>query len=133
YQTYLRSYMKTLPKNGRGEVNRMASYIRVHSSLISQILSGAKDFSLEQAYEMTAYLALNSIEADYFILLVQKARAGTHTLQKYFQRKLDVIKNQSLEISKRIPQDRTLSDFERSVFYSSWLYIAIWLFTSIGE
>ncbi len=130
---FLREYIGRLPKNGRGEVGRIAKHLGVHSSFISQILSGTKDFNLEQAQELASYLGLNALETDYFILLVQISRAGTKKLKDYWKTKLNFIKNQSLEVASRIPQDRKLSDFECSVFYSSWLYLAIWLHCSIGE
>ena len=84
YSTFLRNYIKGLPKNGRGEINRIAENLRVHPTLVSQVLGGSKDFSLEQAHILSKYLGLNSMESDYFLLLVQKARAGTTDLKNYF-------------------------------------------------
>jgi uncharacterized protein (TIGR02147 family) len=133
YRVFLRNYIRNLPRNGRGEINRIASRLRVHSSFISQILSGAKDLNMEQAHELTGYLGLNSLEADYFLLLVQSARAGSRPLREYLKSKLAEIKNQSLEVTRRIPQDRMLTDSEKSVFYSSWIYLAVWLFTSVAK
>lgn len=132
-RSFLREYIHRLPRNGRGEISRIALHLGVHSSFISQILAGTKDFNIEQAQELAIYLGLNSIETDYFILLVQISRAGTAKLKTYFNSKLDHIKKQSLEIAKRIPQDRKLSEYECSVFYSSWLYLACWLYCSIDE
>jgi uncharacterized protein (TIGR02147 family) len=133
YRPFLRQYIKNLPRQGRGEINRMAAHLGVHSSFISQVLAGSKDFNLEQTHELASFLALSALETDYLILLVELSRAGTHKLKGYFKSKLAVVKNQSLEISKRIPQDRILTDVERSIFYSSWLYLAVWLFSSVDK
>src|SRR5688500_5525988 len=108
YQSFLRAHMRQLPKAGRGEVNRMAQQLGVHSSFVSQVLGGNRDFNLEQAHELTKYLGLNAVESDYFILLVQLARAGSRSLVEYFRGKLGELKNQSLDVAKRIPQDRML-------------------------
>ncbi len=128
---FLREYIDNLPKNGRGEISKIAKHLGVHSSFISQILAGTKDFNIEQAQELANYLGLNSLETDYFILMVQISRAGTNNLKTYFRTKLNSLKNQSLEVAKRIPQDRKLTEYECSIFYSSWLYLAVWLQTSI--
>ncbi|MGE3759736.1 MAG: TIGR02147 family protein [Pseudobdellovibrionaceae bacterium] len=133
YRPFLKHYIRHLPKGGRGEVSRMAQHLRVNSTLLSQIFSGSKDLTLEQAQNMCEYLALSSLESDYFMLLVQIARAGSVKLKNYFRDKLELIKKESLQVAKRIAQDRVLTDYERSVFYSSWLYSGIRLYTSVGK
>ncbi|OQW51940.1 MAG: hypothetical protein A4S09_09750 [Proteobacteria bacterium SG_bin7] len=82
---------------------------------------------------MAEYLALSEIEADYFILLVHLERAGTIALKKYYRNKIEILREKSLKISNRIEVSKVLSNEERAVFYSSHIYIAIWLFTSIGK
>jgi uncharacterized protein (TIGR02147 family) len=131
YRPFLKKYIKDLPRQGRGEINRWAVHLRVHSSFVSQVLSGAKDLNLEQSQELATFLGLNSLETDYFLLLVQKARAGTAKLRDYFIEKQKGLKLQSMDVAKNIRQDRALTDEEKSVLYSSWLYIAIWLYSSV--
>jgi len=134
YKDFLKAYIVALPKKGRGEINRMAEYLRVHPTLISQVLNGnSKDFTAEQGYKLCDYLGLQSIEADYWILLVQRERAGTSEFKKYFSAKIDEIKKTSMQVAKRLDRHHRLTDRERSVFYSSWLYSAIRLFTSVGK
>ncbi len=132
YRPFLREYIAKLPKNGRGEINRIADHLGVHSSFISQILAHSKDFNLEQGQELGAYLGLGQLELDFLILLIQLSRAGTAKLKTYWKSKIEVIKSQSLEISKRIRQDHVLTTLDRSVFFSSWLYVSVWLYTSVG-
>ncbi|MFZ4405264.1 MAG: TIGR02147 family protein [Pseudobdellovibrionaceae bacterium] len=133
YKLFLQSYLKQLPKQGRGQLKMMAAYLSMHPTHVSQIVSGSKDFSIEQAYKLGKYLGLNKLEFEYFLLLIQKDRAGTHDLKQYLLEKMESLKKESANISKRIDQDRVLSDFEKSVFYSSWIYSAVRLFCSIGE
>jgi hypothetical protein len=82
---------------------------------------------------LSDYLALGALETDYFILMIQIERAGTSKLKTYYREKLEALKKESLQVAKRIQQDRKMSDLERSIFYSSWLYTAIRLFSSVGE
>jgi len=132
YRLFLKTYIKSLPKAGRGQVNKIAAYLSVNSTLVSQVLGGQKDFTLEQGQLVAEFLGLASLESDYFILLIQIERAGTKKLKDYFKKKITEVQEASLEIKNRIPTERILTEQERAVFYSSWLYSAVRLFCSIG-
>ncbi len=69
--------------------------------MVSQVMAGSKDFTLEQAKKVAEYFVLPKFETDYFLLLVQIERAGTQDLKNYFREKRDEIKKESLKISKR--------------------------------
>jgi len=133
YKALIRTHLRSLPSRGHGQIKRMAEHVGVHTTLMSQILSGDKDLSLEQAQKAAGFLALNELETDYFLTLVQIERAGTRDLKKYFLNKKDDFKKESLKISKRIQAQKSLSEQERSVFYSTWLFSAIHLFCSTQE
>ena len=87
--------------------------------------------SLEQAQLMAEYLGFTFQETEYFLCSVQFQRAGTTKLRVYFKEKLNVLQKSSLELSERVRQDRQLSEEEKSIFYSHWLYASIWLQTSL--
>ena len=133
YKEFLRDHIAALPKGGRGEINRMAEKMGVHPTLVSQVLGGDKDFSLEQSHKLCAHLGLFKLEKDYFLLLLQWARAGSHDLKVYYEEKIEEVRQRSLNIKERMSSHRSLTDYERSVFYSSWIYSALRLFTSVGE
>ena len=133
YRFFLKKYLLSLSKKGRGEINRWAEHLRVNASLISQIMGGSKEFTIEQANALAEYLGLTPIEMDYFIILIQIERAGTHKLKKYFQQKAIEMRTRALEVSERVKKDRVLTDEEKSIFYSSWIYSAVRMFCSVNE
>jgi len=133
YRKFLRSHIENLPKKGRGEINRLALFMGVHPSLLSQVLSDAKNLTLEQAQLACEYLGLTSQETEHLLCSVQYQRAGTAKLRTYFKEKLTLSKQASVELSERVRQDRQLSEEEVSVFYSHWLYAAIWLQSSLPK
>lgn len=130
YRSYLRAYLKKLPKKGHGEARKIAIHLRVSSTFISNVLAGSKDLTLEQAEVLSEYLGHSEMEADYFLNLIQLERAGTHRLKKYFDAKLKETKDKSLQLSKRVQAKNTLTDEEKSTFYSHPLYSAIHLYTA---
>lgn len=130
---FLNSYIKGLPKKGYGEAKRIAEYLGVSSTYISQVLSSERTLSVEQAQALGQYLGLETLEFDYWMTLVQFEKSGTQTLRDYFQANLLKIKEQALMMVNRIPPKRKLTDEEKSIFYSSGLYSVVHLYCSIDE
>lgn len=133
YRLFLKNRIKGLQKSGRGIKTKLADHLNINSTMISQILSGEKDFTVEQAVLVTNFFGFQKLEREYFILLVQADRAGNHETKKYFLEKKDQIKKESLKLSNRIDSSKSLTDLERSIFYSSKIYSSVHLFTSIGR
>lgn len=119
-----------MPKKGRGEAARMGRHLNLSSTMMSQILSGIKVLTLEQGHAIGEYLVLGTLEIEYLIDLIQRERAGTIQLKKYFEKRLEDIRNRSLQLSKRLPKSHSLTQEEKAVFYSSPLYSILRLFTS---
>lgn len=114
-------------------VKALGEHLRVDPSAVSQVLAGDKDFTEEQAILLSQYVGLNEIESEYFMTLVKIERAGSVTLKKYYQKKRDDLKTASLDLKARVKQDRILTDTEKAVFYSSYLYSAVRLTSSLGD
>jgi uncharacterized protein (TIGR02147 family) len=131
YRLYLRQWIASRPRKGHGEIQRLAGAIRVHPTLVSQVLAGSKHFSLEQGQELGEYLGLVELEHDYLLALLQFKRAGSAKLRAHFKLKLDGLKKTSQRLSERLPVDRLLNDQEKAIFYSDWIYSAIRLQTSV--
>ena len=133
YRPYLKETIQKLPKRGRGEVGRWAELLNVSSSLLSQVFSGTRELSLEQARRLATYLALSSNETDYFLTLVSEERAGSQDLRNYYRDKRKKMQAEAQQISAHVPRERALSDSERAVFYSSPLYTQAHLLTSLKQ
>jgi hypothetical protein len=131
YRDIVTQGLKT--KSSKGQIGKLAEAIPMHRTQLSQVLSGSKEFSLEQAHATTIYLELAPIETKYFILLVEKERAGTQALKKYFDGDIEKLKQDSMQLSHRLKDHRNLSEADKAIFYSSWMYAAISLHCSIGK
>lgn len=131
YREYLKKHIASLPKKGRGEISRMAEALQIAQPLMSQILAGHKDLNLEQADLLSDYLKLTINEKSYLFILVQIEKSGRANLKKHFIAERERLKKESLNLQTIISPNRQLSDVEKSIFYSSWLYQAVRLLTSI--
>ena len=133
YRSFLKEILDKRPRHGHGELQKIAQHLRVHSTLISQIMSGRRELTEEQAFELTHYLELTETESDYFQLLVQIERASTQNYKMFLKEKLKNMREEVQKVSKRFTKEEQLSDSQKSVFYSSWIYSAIRLFCSTAE
>lgn len=131
--SFLKDYIAGLPRKGRGEVSRIALQLRISTTLASLVVSGEKIFTPEQAEAFARYLGLSNLETTYFNFMIQFERASTAELKEFWRKRMEEIKASSMEIAKRVNVDRTLSETEKAIFYSTPLYSAIRLFCSTRE
>ena len=132
YRDFLKNYLKELPKS-HGVLKAWAEHLKVHSTLVSQVMMGKRDFTEEQALDLCDFIGLGALEKDYLLELLSLERAGTKNLKKYHQTKLKELSSKALKLSERIETERKLTDQESSIFYSSWIYSAIRLSCSLGN
>lgn len=79
---------------------------------------------------MNHFLDHSEKEADYFLLLVQYARAGTVSLEKYFLDKIE----QSSQLENRFNANSdTLSDSHSYYYYQTWYISAIHVLLSVKK
>lgn len=133
YRRFLAHHLAGLPKRGRGELGKIAHHLKVHPTLMSLIMSGQRELSVEQAYDLCTYLEFTELETDFFLLLLQRSRAGNTRLKSYTEKHLEKIRKEATKVEKRFEHDRKLTEEQRSVFYSSWAYSAIRLYCSTKE
>lgn len=109
----------------RGVKIQFADCLQVTPGYISQILSGKLNLTLEQADLANSFLEHSIEEGNFFILLVSRDRAGTHSLKQHFTYQIDHIIKDRLRVSTHLEKKMELSDLSQSIYYSSWLYPAI--------
>lgn len=117
--------------DGRGLFLKMARYIAVHPTLISQVLKGNKHFSSEQAAQLCCFLTFSANEADYYLALLEYEKAGNQNLKKMWRRRISELQKQSRSVESRLPKSKQLNESEVVRFYSSWIYSAVRLATTI--
>ncbi len=127
YDTYV-EYLKFI-SGGKARSGFWASVAKaadVNSAFISQIVTGKKHLSLEQAEKISRFLNLTNVETEYFLILIQKDRAGTHQLKKFFEKKiLDFKEKYQSNIKSRLENFEELSESEQAAYYSHWIYSAV--------
>jgi len=130
YKDYLRDESERRGQRS-GFKSGLAQASRCNNAYVSAVLKGKAHFSLEQAERLCRFLGFSEEESHYFLLLVQRGRAGTTALQLYFDQQIHVLKEQNLNVQKRLGVKDRLSKQDQSQYYSSWMYAAIHVALSV--
>ncbi len=133
FKLFLEQFIKSQPKDGYGQIKRMAEHLKLSSSTISLIFKGERHLSEEQAFDLAEFLGLNAREADYFILLVRYEKAGSAALKKYLLGQIRSLQEQEKNLAKRLPQDTKLNDETKAIYYSDWTYAAARVAASLPD
>jgi uncharacterized protein (TIGR02147 family) len=133
YRAFIRSRVDSMPRKGHGQFRKMADFLGIQTSMLSQIMAGHREMNPETAASLCEFFGLGDLESDYFLCLVQIERAGNARLKAQLRRQLKSLHTKSAEVAKRIPKDRELDDTAKATFYSQWYYSGIRLLSSIDE
>ena len=133
YKEYINAYIRELPKNGRGQFLQISKSLRVHSTLISQILKGEKHFTQEQAFAITVYFSMSELETEYFLEMYQYNKAGSYDLSKYYEKRIDNLRKKFEEVSSRVTVKKKLNETDLALYYSDWSYMACWLLCGLDD
>lgn len=130
------SYIKYLIKKNhevRGYQSRMAEAIGTHGSYLSRVISGEVQLTMDQAASLSHFWGMDKNEADYWIALVNLARAGTPYLRGILESQLSEIRSKHEELSSRLKQSKHIQSNETGLYYSSWHYSAIHMLLLISR
>ena len=133
YKIFLRKRITQMPKNGRGELQRISKHLRMHSTRFSHVFHGDEHLTLEQGIGISSYFGLSELESEYFMVLLQWAKAGNEPLRIFFLKRKKQLKDRASQLSERLPSDRVLSESDKAIFYSNWFYSAIRLACSLPD
>jgi len=125
YKAFLHA-MIGLESSERGFQNRLAKYAKCQTSHLSQVLNKDKNLSIDQACDLISKIETDEDKIDYFVCLVQKARAGTVESRSFFEKKAENLKRRHQVLSERLKSCSTESSLKtNSKYYSHWSYVAI--------
>ncbi len=132
YKAYLFS---NIGKKGsrKGSRKELAEVCQCHTTYISQVLNGSVHFSLEQAHKVNQYLLHDRQQSQFFLLLVQYARAGSHDLKDHIRSEIEKMREERLLLKKVLTDSKGLSQEQQDTYYSAWYYAAIHVAVETSE
>jgi uncharacterized protein (TIGR02147 family) len=131
YKKWVNDRIAAMPKGGRGQYMRIVESLGTSSAIVTQIFKGDRDLTAEQAVLLSDHFGLSKVERQYFLLLVNYSRAGSHRYKKILEEEITEFQIRAREIKSRVPQDKELTEEAKAILYSNWYYLAIWSLTAI--
>ncbi len=108
-----------------GKRLQLAKACQCNTTYISQVINGNGQLSLEQAYRVIKFAKFTQEEGHYFLLLVHRARAGSHDLKKYYEEQLTNILQKRLSLKERLQIRAEINPEAEARYYSQWYFAAI--------
>lgn len=133
YREYLTIWLQEAKNNKSFNLSRLADVAQIHPTYLSHILAGTKHLSLEQAALISEHLEHTKLEQDYFFILINLDRAGNKKLKDYWLEKKSLLEKEKNKLSQRFEKHKQLNQEQRAIFYSSWIYVAVWATTAINN
>lgn len=130
YKSYLAAALK---QRGHGAKKKLSVAAQMQESYLSQVLTSKVHISLEQGDRANRFFEHTAEESHFFLLLLQKGRAGTHSLKHYFSNLIEELLERKKNLKEQVKAKSQVSTQDREKFYSSWQYAAVQVATSIKE
>lgn len=116
---------------GRGGRAKLAKLLGCQPGFVSIVLAEKSDFTPEHGMQIAEYLHLNMEEKNYFLLLLQKDRAGSVALRQHYETQIKAIQNQKKEVKSRIAVTHEISFEDQMRYYQSWFQTAVHMCTLV--
>jgi len=134
YKVYLNDRLDNPGRGGgRGCRTKLSKAIGCQTAYTAQVLRGAAHFSLEQGEGINEFLGHTDEEGHFFLLLIQRERAGTKKLQNRFEQQMKGIREKRLLLSNRLKVSHSLEIKDQVTYYSAWYFAAIHALVSIPK
>lgn len=133
YKVFLQ-YQIDLNKQIQSYKSKLSKAAGCQKSFFSQVLNADAHFAPEHSISLSIFWGLNSIETEYFVTLVQIARAGTSAWREFLNKKLILLKAQNDDLTTRFINKEIINDERKTmIYYSSWQYAAVHILLSIPD
>lgn len=132
YKEYLKSYLEK--NKSKGIVSQVAAACGCDRTYLSQVFSGKAELTPDHIIQFCESYSLSDSESQYLLLLLLRDRSASAIAKRRLQKQLDDLKQKSQALSHQVSEKEALhkiSETQRTLYYSSWLYGAVHTLTSI--
>ena len=132
YKTLLHAQIAA-NKERRGYRSELSEAASCQLSFLSQVLHSHVHLTPDHAAGLAAFWGFDSDERDYFLELVNLARAGSPTLKSILSKRLDEIRERHENLARRYKKKESISHENQVLYYSSWHLSAVHILLTIPE
>ncbi len=130
YKEFVRDQIQA-NRSIRGYQTLLANGAGCQRTYLSQVLHSEIHLTPDHAANLGLFWKMEQDEKEYFLELVNLARAGTKPLLELTRNRLREIRNRRLDLTNRFNAARI--EAEETPYYSSWIWSALHVLVSIPE
>lgn len=131
YKAFLRAKIAEQPKVGYQ--TQLAKAAGCTPSFLSQALNSSVHLTPDQGAGLASFWQLPELDADYFLALVNEARAATPALKQMVNRTKDAIREKKFNLAKRFQAKRFNKSESEFLYYSGWQWAAVHVLLSVPK
>ncbi len=131
YRNYLADRLKS--EQAWGAISKLAEAAGCQRSYLSRVLHSHVHLTADQAIGVAEHWQMSDSEKEYFLLLLDLARASRPSLKKFIEKKLTQIRRDHENLSKRLERTPLEMGEKERTYYSAWFWGAVHILTSIPE
>lgn len=132
YRAYLQGWLENEPAS-HGKMTQMSRAAGCQRSYLSRVLHGHVHLTPDHAFGLCEYWKLSSLEREYFLLMVDMARASSSVYRKHLDNQLEELRRKRERLGERLERNRISSSQVEQTYYSSWHWSAIHILVSIPK
>ena len=117
----------------RGQLSRLATAAGCHPSYLSQAVHNKVHLTPDQTLGIARHLNLSENETDFFLALVDHARAGTKELRSLLERKMHELRAKHENITHRLRRTELDVARNQAFYFSKWIWSAVHVLTAIPD
>lgn len=115
----------------RGYQSKLSDATRCQKSYFSHVLHSHHHLNLDQAMGLATFWSFTPEETDWFLELVNFARAETELLKRKIRQRLKEMRAKRENLAERFKKPRIAISDKEYLYYSSWHWSALHIITSI--
>jgi uncharacterized protein (TIGR02147 family) len=132
--TEYKPYLKDLVAQAsvkRGLKTKLAMAAGCQKSYFTNVLNGDFHLTPDHAFSLSRFLNHDEDEQNYLITMINHEKAGQRKYRSYLRLKLDQMQENRRKLASLVKNNKKYSEEIYSEYYSSWMYCAIHVLTSI--
>lgn len=133
YKACLAWLLERASAQAKGQKSKLAAFMNCQPAYLSRVMNGDADLSLEQGEAVARFFVLNKAETLYFLAVLGEERSGTQELKKFWRQQKTQALAERTELKSRIETQMTLTDDDKTKYFSQWYHAAIHAAVSIKD
>lgn len=131
-----KKYLLSIISDENYSVTELSKSIGCQRSYLSRVINSNLNLSSDHVFKLNQFLNLDDLQSQALYLMVEYERSGLSEYKEKLTKEITTLRNKYLDLKNKVKSKEVLiNDINtyQSIYYSSWIYSAVHMITSIKE